>query len=131
MAPTDFSYLQKEHDETMAKTHEKMNWAHIENPDYDEDPDLVQRCEDCGNTGCDTWYQAIGTEADECPGRQRDEARDKLRWVQNADLLTFYFRDPSLARAENMLSSAPYDLLGQWYVTLVLVHAWLYTDIEY
>lgn len=122
MDPVEFSCFQKEYDETIAKTHEKMNWGHFEDPDFDEDPDLVQRCEHCGNTDCNTWYSLQGTDEDDCPGRQRETARDKLLWVQNADLLTFYFRNPSLARGENMLSSSPYDLFGQWYVTRDLVY---------
>jgi hypothetical protein len=126
MDPIDFSCFQKEYDETMAKTKDRMNWDHFENRDGDEDPELVQRCEDCGNTDCHTWHELLGTELDDCPGRQRDEAESKLQWVQSADLLTFYFRNPSLARGENMLSTSPYNLFREWYVILILVHMLLY-----
>lgn len=78
MEPVDLSYVQTSYNKIIAETKEKMNWGHFENPDYDEDPELVQRCDDCGHKDCDTYYELLGTEADACPGRQRNEARDEL-----------------------------------------------------
>jgi hypothetical protein len=122
MEPLDLSHIQKERDKILTETHEKMNWNHFENPDFDEDPDEVQRCSDCGHKDCDTYYELLGTSQDPCPGRQREEAESKLRWVQNADLLTFSFRNPSLALGQNMLSSSPYNLFAKWYVMRNAVH---------
>ena len=109
-------------DKIIAETHEKMDWNHFEEPDVHEDPDLVQRCKDCGHKDCDTYYEEWGTELDKCPGRQRNEAETKLRWVQNADLLTFYFRNPSFALNQNMLSSSPYNIFYQRYAMLNKVY---------
>jgi hypothetical protein len=122
MEPVDLSCVQIRCNKILAETHEKMDWGHFFNPNSDEDLDPVRRCEDCGHRDCDTYYEFLGTDFDECPGRQRNEIKAKLCWVQNANLLTFYFRNPSFALGQNMLSSSPYDLFSKWYVMLNIVH---------
>ncbi|KAF9728451.1 hypothetical protein PMIN04_012588 [Paraphaeosphaeria minitans] len=119
LKPVDLSSMQEELNKTIAEKGKGINWKHFEDPDPDEDPSLVCRCEDCGHRNCESDYTAQEIELDDCPGRQKREAEAKLRWVENSDLLTFYFRSPPLSLDQEMLTSSPCNLFQELYVVIV------------
>jgi hypothetical protein len=119
LKPVDLFSVQEKLNKAIAENDEGINWKHLDDPDLDEDPDLVRRCEDCGHETCDPCDMAQEIELDDCPGRKKREAETKLRWIKNSDLLTFYFRSPPCSLDQDMLTSSPFNLFQKWYVIIV------------